>query len=63
MGVERAGTAKLLDVLEHVVEGGIVTGGAKLESSSALDQDPSKQKIAPPAGLPPRGEGEPGETA
>lgn len=41
MGIERTGTDKLLDVLEHVAEGGIVViGDAKYEASGAEAEGP-----------------------
>lgn len=41
MGIERTGTATLLDVLEHVAEGGIVViGDAKFEASGAEGEGP-----------------------
>ncbi len=42
MAVERAGTAKLLDVLEHVAGGGVVViGDAKFEASGGEGRRPA----------------------
>lgn len=41
MGIERNGNDRLLDVLEHVAEGGIVViGDAKFEASGAEGEGP-----------------------
>jgi hypothetical protein len=58
MAVERAGTATLLDVLEHLAEGGVVViGDAKFEASGAEAQGRPAQDTPPsPASFPRNGD-------
>jgi hypothetical protein len=60
MAVERAGTSKLLDVLEHVAEGGIVIADAKLEPSAVEGAEPNAPDSA---AVLTRKKGEPGRNA
>ncbi|HET9266394.1 MAG TPA: hypothetical protein VFO14_25325 [Vicinamibacterales bacterium] len=63
MAVERAGTSKLLDVLEHVAEGGIVIADAKLEPSAVEGADQTEPNAPDSAAVLPRKKSEPGRNA
>jgi hypothetical protein len=63
MAVERAGTSKLLDVLEHVAEGGIVIADAKLEPSAVEGADQREPNAPDSAAVLTRKKGEPGRNA
>ena len=58
MAVERAGTSKLLDVLEHVAEGGIVIADAQLEPSAVEGADQTEPNAPDSAAVLPRKKGE-----